>query len=70
MFLMTERLRKRAVIILGIFLMSLGMFCVGTSKYLGLENNPAMIMLGMMILGVAAGMISIPVLPEMLEAIE
>ena len=50
--------------------MSVGMFCVGTSKYFELENNPAMIMLGMMILGVAAGMISIPVLPEMLEAIE
>ena len=50
--------------------MSVGMFCVGTSKYFELENNPAMIMLGMMILGVAAGMIFIPVLPEMLEAIE
>ena len=70
MYLMTERLRKRAVIITGIFLMSAGMFCVGTSKYFGLENNPAMIMLGLMILGVSAGMISIPVLPEMLEAIE
>ena len=70
MFMMTATLRKRAVIILGIFLMSVGMFCVGTSKYFELENNPAMIMLGMMILGVAAGMISIPVLPEMLEAIE
>ena len=70
MYLMTERLRKRAVIILGIFLMSFGMFCVGTSKYFGLENNPALIMFGLMVIGVSAGMISIPVLPEMLEAIE
>ena len=50
--------------------MSVGMFFVGTSKSLGLENNPAMIILGLMIIGAAAGMISIPVLPEMLEAIE
>ena len=70
MYLFTERLPKRAVILLGILLMSIGMFFVGTSKSLHLENNPAMIMLGLMIIGAAAGMISIPVLPEMLEAIE
>ena len=50
--------------------MSIGMFCVGTSKTMGLDNNPAMIMLGLMIIGCSAGMISIPVLPEMLEAVE
>ena len=70
MYLFTERLPKRAVILIGILLMSIGMFFVGTSKSLGLENNPAMIILGLMIIGAAAGMISIPVLPEMLEAIE
>ena len=70
MYLFTERLPKRAVILLGILMMSIGMFFVGTSKSLHLENNPAMIMLGLMIIGAAAGMISIPVLPEMLEAIE
>ena len=70
MYLLTERMLKRGVIIIGIVLMSIGMFCVGTSKYFGLENNPAMIMLGLMILGCSAGMVSIPVLPEMLEAIE
>ena len=70
LYLLTERMLKRGVIIIGIVLMSIGMFCVGTSKYFGLENNPAMIMLGLMILGCSAGMVSIPVLPEMLEAIE
>ena len=70
MYLFTERLPKRAVILIGIILMSIGMFFVGTSKTLGLENNPAMIILGLMIIGAAAGMISIPVLPEMLEAID
>ena len=70
MYLFTERLPKRAVILIGMVMMSIGMFFVGTSKSLGLENNPAMIILGLMIIGAAAGMISIPVLPEMLEEIE
>ena len=70
MYLLTEKLPKRAVILIGILLMSVGMFFVGTSKSLGLENSPVMIMLGLAIIGAAAGMISIPVLPEMLEAIE
>ena len=70
MYLFTERLPKRAVILIGIMMMSLGMFFVGTSKSIGLENNPALILLGLMIIGASAGMISIPVLPEMLEAIE
>lgn len=70
MYLLTERMAKRSVIIIGIVLMAVGMFCVGTSPLLGFDNNPATIFIGMMIIGVAAGMISIPVLPEMLEAIE
>ena len=70
MYLFTEKLPKRAVILLGILLMSVGMFFVGTSRTLGLENSPIMIMVGLCIIGAAAGMISIPVLPEMLEAIE
>ena len=70
MYLFTERLPKRAVILIGIILMAIGMFFVGTSKSIGLENNPAMIIMGLMIIGASAGMISIPVLPEMLESIE
>ena len=70
MYLFTQKLPKRAVIMIGIILMSVGMFFVGTSKTLSLENSPTMIILGLMIIGLAAGMISIPVLPEMLEAIE
>ena len=70
MYLFTARLPKRAVILIGIVMMSIGMLFVGTSKSLGLENNPAMIILGLMIIGGASAFISIPVLPEMLEAIE
>jgi len=61
---------KRAVIIFGCLLTSIGMFCVGTSKSLGLENNPELILAGMTVLGGAAAVMSIPVLPEMMEAVE
>ena len=43
---------------------------VGTSKTLGLNNNPAMIITGLMIIGAASGMVSVPVLPEMIEAVQ
>ena len=70
LYLFTERLPKRAVILLGVLLMSLGMFFVGTSKSLGLENNPVMIITGLIILGASWAIMSIPVLPEMQEAVE
>ena len=43
---------------------------IGTSKTLGLDNNPAMIIMGLMIIGAASGMVSVPVLPEMIEAVQ
>ena len=70
MYLFTERMPKRAVIILGALLLAVGMFFVGTSKSLGLENNPGMIVLGLMILGGSWAIMSIPVIPEMMEAVE
>ena len=55
---------------MGIIALGIGMAFVGTSKELGLDNNPAMIIFGLMIIGAASGMVSIPVLPEMLEAVK
>ena len=52
-YLLTERLPKRIVIILGCLIMSVGMLFVGTSKTLGMENSPVAIMLGLMCLGAA-----------------
>ena len=70
MYLLTERMPKRLVIVIGTLICAVGMFFVGTSKSLGLENNPAMIVLGLMFLGGSWAIMSIPVLPEMLEAVE
>jgi len=70
MYLFTARAPKRAVILLGVLLLAVGMFFIGTSKSFGLENNPAMIMIGLMIFGGSLAIMSIPVLPEMMEAVE
>ena len=70
LYLFTDRLPKRAVMLIGIVLCAIGMFFVGTSKSLGLENNPEMILTGLIILGASWGAMGIPVMPEMQEAVE
>ena len=50
--------------------MALAMFCVGTTTMWDLKDDLSLIMIGLIILGCSLGMISIPVLPEMLEAVE
>jgi MFS family permease len=61
---------KRFVIIIGIILMAIGNFFVGTSEIFGAENDSDMILLGLCFIGLAAAIMTIPVLPEMLESIE
>jgi hypothetical protein len=46
------------------------MFLVGTSKLLGIYNSPAFIILGLAIMGFGCCMIIIPVLPDMIAAVE
>lgn len=67
---MTSKMRKSGVIFLGYILLAVGIFFVGPSKLLGLYNSPALIILGLAILGFGAGMVIIPVLPDMIEAVE
>ena len=52
--------------ILGMFLMSLGMYLVGVTKFLGFEDGIFFSFVGMCMVGLAAGLIAIPVVPEML----
>ena len=65
LYIFTDRMPKRAVMLIGIFTLSIGVFFVGTSKSLGLENNPEMIITGLAIMGASFGIMSIPVMPEM-----
>jgi MFS family permease len=69
-YILTSKIRKRGVIFLGYALLCLSCFVTGPSKLLGIYNSPAFIIFGLAIMGFGAGMIIIPVLPEMIEAIE
>ena len=69
-YLLTDRMPKRLVILTGIFLLTLGMFLVGQSDVLGLDADADFVLLGLCTIGIAAALIAIPVMPECLEAIE
>jgi len=70
MYLLTQKLPKRLVIISGFAVLTVGMWLVGQSKILGLQDDADFVLLGLCLIGAAASMISIPVMPECLEAIE
>lgn len=70
MFLLTRAFPKRLIIFFGLFGLGIANFMIGTSPYLGLDRNSTTIMIGLILLGFSAPMISIPVLPDMLESIE
>lgn len=70
LFLITQRVPKRLVIIFGHILCAIGMSIVGSSKFFGLENDANMVLAGLCVLGLSASLIAIPVMPECLEAIE
>ncbi len=50
--------------------MSLGMYLVGVTKFLGFDDGIFFSFVGMCMVGLAAGLIAIPVVPEMLQSIE
>lgn len=70
MFLLTVKFAKRSVIMIGTFLMALGMSLVGSSSLLGFENDSDLVLCGLCFVGLAAAMMAIPIMPEMLESIE
>jgi MFS family permease len=69
-FLLTSRLQKRSVIFIGYSIISCALFLIGPSKWLGLQQTSTLIILGLCVLGLGGGMTIIPVLPEMILAIE
>lgn len=71
MYLLTQRMRKRGVILIGYIFISVAMLMIGGSESLfEFQKQPVFIFLGLVILGLSMGMVSIPVLPEMLETVE
>ena len=58
---------RRGVIFSAFVLLILGVFMIGTSPVLRFPDSPKMIFSGLLLVGLAAASITIPVLPEMLE---
>lgn len=69
-YILTSRLRKPGVICLGYLVISVGLLLTGPSKVLGIYNSPAFIILGLAIMGFGCGLIIIPVMPDMIEAVD
>lgn len=70
-YLLTQRMRKRGVMLIGFVAITLAMQMIGGSDTIfEFQRQPVFIFLGLCIIGLSCGMISIPVLPEMLECIE
>jgi len=69
-FKMTEVIRKRTVIFIGLFIMAFGLSVIGPFNWLGIGYQNFFILLGLSLVGLSGGMVIIPVMPEMIEAIE
>lgn len=65
-YLLTSRLPKRIVIMMGITLMSVGMYFVGIESLFGYKNSLFFILFGLCLVGLAAGMTAIPIIPEVI----
>lgn len=70
MYLMTQRMKKRGIIVIGFVMITVAMLMIGGSdSIIEFQKQPVFIFLGLCIIGLSAGMVSIPVLPEMLECV-
>lgn len=69
-YMLTERMRKRGLILIGWMMITMALLMIGGTSWIKGFENPEFIFLGLVIIGLSAGMTTIPILPEMLEAIE
>lgn len=71
-YLLTGKMNKRGIIVIGFLVTVIGLLFIGGSQWFlfVIGNEPKFIILGLAIFGVFGGMISIPILPEMMEVYE
>ena len=71
MYLLTIRMKKRGVIVIGIVTMSSGIFCIGGEEnIIDHKYKFAFIIIGFIAFGFANSFMAIPCLPEMIDSIE
>lgn len=69
-YVLTHKLQKTAIIFYGYAVIVVAMLFIGPSLMLGFYNSSYLILLGLAIMGFGCGMIIIPILPDMIDAIE
>lgn len=69
-YVLTARIKKSGVIFIGYLISSAAMFLIGPSLLFGFPDSTSLTMVGLCLMGFGAGMIIIPVLPDMIESTE
>jgi len=69
-FYLSDRISRRGVILIGLTLLLNGMLITGLDKIYSFSNPGAFTIIGLSVFGFGFAQISIPVMPEILEAIE
>ena len=60
---------RKMVICIGLFLFALSFYLIGTSPMLGIDDNSRIILVGLFLFGFSCVMITVPILPEVLDSI-
>ena len=69
--LLTKKFEKRATMMVGFMLLATSAFFIGPSRLLGFpKESAAFMIIGLGLIGTAAAFTIIPVIPEMLDAVE
>ncbi len=63
-------MQKRGVILIGYMVVCVSFILIGPSEMLRIYNSSNITIIGLCIMGLGCGMIIIPILPEMIEAVE
>ena len=66
----SEELQRNGLVFLGLICFTLSFLLIGTSPSIGLQNNPSVILLGLLLIGSSSAMISIQILPELIQMIK
>ena len=69
-FKMMEKLSRRGVIFIGLSLITNGMMITGLDRVYDFENPGFFTVLGLIVFGLGFACITIPIMPEILEAVE
>ena len=73
-YLLAQKMQKRGLMLIGLIVIAISMLMIGGSDFLdeivNFNKQPVFVFLGLTLVGLSAGLVTIPVLPEMLESVE